>query len=212
MPALTAPALTQSQVGALAKIACGIEAGSGIALLCGPSGVGKTTVLEHLAAELSADDHDALPVHDVSYWLGTDDDLPRAVLADDAHTASEADLIRLAARCRARRPSASLVLAGQGRLLTLVSRDRRLEQATRITAAILPGEISDTEFLVQQHSAAAFLDDATMLAMHEIAGGVPADIVRLLDLALVVAESDQMDRVSADAIETIHRRLSPRAA
>jgi len=164
MPTLTAPALTQSQVGALAKIACGIEAGSGIALLCGPSGVGKTTVLEHLAAELSADVHDTVPVHDVSYWLSTDDDLPLAVLADDAHTASEADLIRLAARCRARRRSASLVLAGQGRLLTLVSRDRRLEQATRITAAILPGAISDTEFLVHQHSAAAFLDNATVLA------------------------------------------------
>lgn len=212
MPTTTAPALTQPQIGALAKIACGLEAGSGIALLCGPSGVGKTTILERLAAELSQDEEGTIAVRSVDQWLTTDAEFPHVVLADDAHLASQADLSRLAARCRARRPSAPLVLAGQGRLLTLVSRDRKLEQATRLTAAILPGDLSDTAILVENHLAAACLDETTLPTIHDIAGGVPADIVRLLDLVAVVAQANEGSFVSAAAIETIHRRLSPCAA
>lgn len=212
MTSMTCHPLTPPQLGALAKVACGIESGSGITLLCGPSGVGKTTILEHLAADRSSEEHDALVIRDVTWWLATEDDLPGVVLADNAHMATEADLVRLAARCRSRRPAASLVLAGQGRLLTLVARDRRLEQATVLTAAILPGHLRDTTFLVEHHGMSTRVDQPTLAAIHEIAAGVPADIRRLLDLAGVVAGSDRDSRISPDTIEAIHRRLSPCAA
>ena len=119
--------LTEPQLAALAKVACGIETGAAVALLCGPAGVGKTTVLEQLASDprLAPDD---LPIRDVAAWLSTPGDLPAVLLADDAHLASEHDLAQLLARAKSRRPAAAVILAGQGRLLTLVARDRRIEQ------------------------------------------------------------------------------------
>lgn len=210
MTSTTCLALTQPQLGALAKITCGVEGRSGIVLLCGPSGVGKTTVLEHLASDLQAEDP-GCTIRGIDEWLANDE-FPSVVIADDAHTASEADLIRLASRCRARRPAASVVLAGQSRLLTLMARDRRLEQATRLTAALLPGCLDDTASLVRHHAESLQEDEPTIVAIHEIAGGVPAEIVRLLDLAAVVAGSARDGRPSPGLIEMIHRRLSPRAA
>jgi energy-coupling factor transporter ATP-binding protein EcfA2 len=210
MPATTCLSLTQIQLGALAKLTCGVEGRSGIVLLCGPSGVGKTTVLEHLATDLQAEDP-ACTVRGVDEWL-TSEEFPSVVIADDAHTASEGDLSRLAARCRARRPAAPLVLAGQSRLLTLIARDRRLDQATRLTAALLPGCLDDTASLARRHAGGLEGDEPTIVAIHEIAGGVPAEIVRLLELAAVVTEADRDGRLSPSLIETIHRRLSPRAA
>jgi len=210
MVSTTSVSLTQPQLGALAKITCGIESRSGIVVLCGPSGVRKTTVLEHLAADLQSEDPDCT-VRSVDAWLQRDE-LPSVVITDDAHMASDVELIRLATRCRTRSPSASLVLAGQGRLLTLMARDRRLDQATKLTAAILPGHLEDTTSLVHHRADGLLLDEASIMAIHEIAGGVPAAIFRLVDLARVVSGSDRDGRVSPGTIETIHRRLSPRAA
>ena len=210
MTSTTSLSLTQPQLGALAKITCGIESRSGIVLLCGPSAVGKTTVLEHLAADLQTEDP-GCTVRGVDEWLASDH-LPSVVIADDAHMARDADLICLAARCRARHPSASLVLAGQGRLLTLMARDRRLEQATKLTASILPGLLDDTASLVRDHADGVLVDEAGIIAIHEITGGVPAEILRLIDLARVVRGSDRDHHLAPGTIEMIHRRLSPRAA
>lgn len=210
MTSTTSLSLTQPQLGALAKITCGIESRSGIVLLCGPSAVGKTAVLEHLAVDLQTEDP-GCAVRSVDEWLASDD-LPSVVIADDAHMATDADLIRLAARCRARRPSASLVLAGQGRLLTLMARDRRLEQATKLTASLLPGHLDDTAALVRDHADGVLVDEAGIIAIHEITGGVPAGILRLIDLARVVTGSDRDRRIAPGTIEMIHSRLSPRAA
>ncbi len=212
MTSTTCLSLTQPQLGALAKITCGIESRSGIALLCGPSGVGKTTVLQHLAADLQTEDP-GCAVRSVNDWLD-DDEFPSVVIADDAHMAPDADLIRLATLCRTRHPSAALVLAGQGRLLTLVARDRRLEQATKLTAAILTGHLDDTAVLVHRHADGLMVDEASITAIHEITGGVPAEVLRLVNLARVVAGSGsgRDGRLSPGTIEMIHRRLSPRAA
>jgi hypothetical protein len=67
--------LTEPQLAALAKVACGIETGAVVALLCGPAGVGKTTVLEHLASDPRVTPDD-LPIRDVAAWLSTPGDLP----------------------------------------------------------------------------------------------------------------------------------------
>jgi hypothetical protein len=205
--------LTEPQLTALAKVACGIEAGAVVALLCGPAGVGKTTVLEHLASDprLTPDD---LPIRDVATWLSTPGDLPAVLLADDAHLANEHDLTQLLARAKARRPAAAVVLAGQGRMLTLVTRDRRIEQAVRIRAALLPGSAVDTAALVTATAPAAAqrFADAAILAIHEIAGGVPADVVRLTELAGLVAPALADGLVTADDVEAVHRRFAPQAA
>ena len=205
--------LTAPQAAAIAKVACGIEAGAGVAVLCGPAGVGKTTVLEQLAADPRAA-HEELPIRDVAAWLATSDDLPPIMLVDDAHLASDHELVQLFARAVARRPAAAVVLTGQGRLLTLVARDRRIEQAVRIRVSLLPGGLADTSALVSAIRPAdgPRLDEAAIVAIHEIAGGVPGNVVRLAELAVLVASESTHGLITADDVEAVHRRLAPQAA
>ena len=204
--------LTAPQAAALAKVACGIGTAAGVAVLCGPAGVGKTTVLEQLACDprLTPDN---LAIRDVAVWLATGD-LPPIVLVDDVHLASDHDLAQLLVRAKARRPAAAVILAGQGRLLTLVARDRRIEQAVRIRAALLPGSLVDTAALVPTTAQAdgPRFDEAAIVAIHEIAGGVPGDVVRLAELAGLVAPELADGPITADDIEAVHRRLAPQAA
>lgn len=205
--------LTEPQLAALAKVACGIEAGAGVTLLCGPAGVGKTTVLEHLAADPRLG-HDPLPIRDAAAWLATAADLPAIVFVDDAHLASVEDVARLVASATSRRPAAAVALVGQGRLLTLVARDRRIEQAVRIRATLLPGSLTDTSALVTATAPAdgPGFDEQAVLAIHEIAGGVPGNVLRLTELAGVVATEFTAGPITAADVEAVHRRLAPQAA
>jgi energy-coupling factor transporter ATP-binding protein EcfA2 len=208
------PPLTEPQQAALAKVGCGIEAAAGLALLCGPSGVGKSTVLAHLADAVRQQGK-SLGVQSVADWLGSEARLTDVVAADDAHLATEADLAALMDRCRSRRPGAVLVLAGEGRLLTLVGRNSGLARAVRIQAALLPGSLADTRALLTIGTPSAIAteaDDPATAAIHEIAAGVPADVLRLAEWAGVVASSRPDGRVTAADVEAIHRRLSPQAA
>jgi type II secretory pathway predicted ATPase ExeA len=210
---MTQSSLTLPQRAALAKVACVIEAAGGLALLSGPSGVGKTLVLEALAADERLADR-CSGVRDVAGWLAEADDLPRLVLADDAHLATEDDLMRLLARCRAGQ-AAAVVLAGQGRLLTLVAREHRLEQAVRIRSTLLPGSLADTEQLLaagRERTGWPLFDSAALTTIHEVTAGIPADIVRLADLAGVVVAGRADGCLTSAEIEAIHRRLTPHAA
>lgn len=212
MSAIAAP-LTAPQAAALAKVACGIEAGAGVALLCGPAGVGKTTVLEHLASDPRLA-YERLPIRDVAVWLATAGELPPILLVDDAHLASDHELVQLITRAKAHRPAAAVILAGQGRLLTLIGRDRRIEQAVRILAALLPGSPADTSALLAATLPAdgPSFDEAAIVALHEIAGGVPGDIVRLVELVNLVSPELAAGLFTADDVEALHRRLAPHAA
>lgn len=205
--------LTEPQSAALAKLACGATGGEGLGLLCGPPGVGKTTVLERLAADLRALGR-TVAVADVAAWLAPAAAPAAIVIADDAHLADAADLGRLLARCRSEWSGAALVLAGQGRLLTLLARDPRLSQAARIRAILLPGSVADTAALLERRGLGGGprFDDRAVATLHEIAGGTPADVARLADLAEVVAAARPAGLVTAADIEALHRRLSPRAA
>lgn len=205
--------LTELQSAALAKLACGLTAGEGLALLCGPPGVGKTRVLERLAADLRALGR-SVDVADVASLLAPSAASADIVLADDAHLADAADLGRLLARCRTSRSGAALVLAGQGRLLTLLARDPRLSQAARIRAILPPGSLADTAALLEHRAVAGGirLGERAIAVLHELAGGTPADVIRLAELADVVAASSPDGQATAADIEAIHRRLSPQAA
>lgn len=204
------PRLTEPQFVALAKVACGSEAGGGITLLVGPAGVGKSTVIEALIADRPA----MAAVRPLEAWLEANPhELPSTLIVDDAHLATETCLASLLVRVRTRRPEAALVLAGQGRLFTLVARDTRLQQAVRIRATLLPGSQSDSRGLAE----ASLPPNATLgpdaaAAIHEISGGVPAAIVRLTELAAVIATARTDGRVTASDVEAIHGRLSPLAA
>lgn len=206
--------LTAAQRAAVAKLACGCEQAGGIALLCGPGGVGKTTVLTELAAAIAP--RRSVGRADTAHWADAAM-LPDIVLVDDAHLADETTLARLLQRCRDRKPPACLVLAGEGRLFTLMTRDTRLEQAVRIRVALPAFTAAETRVLVAATLARVAgrpvdMAEATARAVHEIAAGTPAAVVRLAELAGVMAAARPDDPLSATDIEAIHGRLSPAAA
>jgi type II secretory pathway predicted ATPase ExeA len=214
------PTLAESRQAVVARLAYAVEQPGAVALLCGPPGVGKTLVLAALAE--SAPLRPRTPViRPLVGWLDGSEagPLPEVVLADDAHAADAADLARLVDRCHSRRPAAGLVLAGEGRLLSLVSRDARLERAVRLRAALRPFTLAETRGLLDAMLFAAAAAgtrgeprDATARTIHEIAAGIPAAVERLADLAGVIAESRPGRDLAAADIEAIHRRLSLSAA
>ena len=214
MSAPTPDRLTDAQRAAVAKLACGCEQAGGVALLCGPGGVGKTTVLEVLTAAIGA--RRSVGLGDATHWAEATA-LPEVVVVDDAHQADEATLGRLLQRCRDRRPAAGLVLAGEGRLFTLMTRDTRLEQAVRIRVALPAFTAAETRRLLEATLAGVAgrpvaVQDAPARTVHEIAAGAPAAVIRLAELAGVLAASRPDGGLSVDDVEAIHGRLSPAAA
>lgn len=197
-----------AQDAALARLQYALAGPPAVALLCGAAGVGKSLVLSCLAArlaeagvghvgpapaaELAARGHGPAP--------GT------VVLADDAHESAGEDLLRLAA-------SGPVVLAGRGRLFTVVARDQRLVSRVALRAVVPPFTLDDTRRLVVERLGSAGIeapDDDVVRTVHEIAAGIPAAVERLVGMAGFLAGVGR--RVSVADIEAIHRRLDIGAA
>jgi type II secretory pathway predicted ATPase ExeA len=210
---------TPSQQAAIAKVAAAIARPGGVALLCGPAGVGKTTVAAAVVEGerrrgRSAESRDLAAWLDAAApWPGN---LPDVLVADAAHLAREGDLARLLAACRHRASPASLVLAGEGRVLTLVGRDTAIERAIHLRATLRPLSRDESGLVIQAALTAAGVDarsaDDAIDVIHEIGGGIAAAMLRLAHLAAVVAASRADGALSPRDIEAIHRRLSPLAA
>jgi DNA polymerase III delta prime subunit len=231
--------LTAAQEAAVARVGCavtdrdapstggpttgGATTGNSVVLLCGPAGVGKTTVLHAVRAGLVATcSSDIRTAADWSALLGTRAAvLPDVVIADDAHESSCGDILRLLNAVRSRRPRARLVLAGEGRLLSVVARDGRIGQAVGMRAILRPFTPAETRAVV-----ARFLDRGapseterhddplveTARSIHEIAAGMPGAVVRIAGQAAIMADTRPDRRLTAADIELVHRRLSLSAA
>ena len=97
--------LLPAQQSALAKIACAVVRPGAVALLCGPHGTGKTTLLTMLAADERLRDR-SVDRRDFDVWdaaTAPGAEPPDIVLVDDAHLAPDGGLARLVVRCL-RRP------------------------------------------------------------------------------------------------------------
>jgi hypothetical protein len=207
--ARTDAVLTAAQEAALARLFCAVTgavgrgaATGGISLLCGPAGTGKTTLARRLGAGLATE------VRPLAAWLDATT-LPDLVVADDAHETDAATLAGFIARCAARRPAAGLVLVGEGRLLTLVSRDPRIERAIGLRAILRPCTPADTRDLLVRHGGHAV---AAVQTVHEITGGIAVEIIRLAGLAGILADSRPGGRLEPADIEVVQRRLTPACA
>lgn len=217
MHAMATTVLTDGQRAAVAKLACGTESPGSLAVLCGPPGTGKTTVLAHLAAARAREGRSSACMR-LAEWLPEAPAvhaLPDLVIADDAHDAEAEAIAALLAACRSRRPAAAVVLAGEGRLLTLVSRDRQVERMVTLRATLHPLSAAETRRLVEPilpgvAATPEFADVARTI--HEIAAGIPRVALKLAELAAVVAAGRGDGSLTVADVEQIHRRLLLQAA
>ena len=223
------PPLTGPQEAAVAKLAYAAGQSGAITVLCGPAGVGKTTVLrvavtDGLAqgqtsqlvswAEVRADRGD-LAAGRGQLAASEDAAAPDLLLIDDAHRAVAAELVECVERWRRRHAGIAIVLAGEGRLLSLVASDARLEQSVRLRATLPTFTLAESRRLLAPTLAVGAAEgdgDAVIRTIHEIAGGVPAISVRLAEIAAMIAAADPGRRITPDDVETIHGRLSLSAA
>lgn len=216
MPVSLPCQLVESRQAAAARLAYAVQRPGSLAVLCGPPGTGVSSVLALLAAApgIASCQPAVRPLRD---WHddAVGDPLPDVVLADDAHACDGTMIHRLFDRCRRRRPAASLVLAGQGRLLSLIARDPGLDRVVLLRAVLRPFSLAETRRVLDTmlaRPAAARLDDGVAQAIHELAAGIPATVARLAELAGVVAAGQPDGGLSARDIQAIHRRLCTQAA
>ncbi|RLS35775.1 MAG: hypothetical protein DWH79_01130 [Planctomycetota bacterium] len=202
--------LTAAQRAALARIAYATEQPSGVVLLCGAAGVGKTLILASVRNSPGGE-MALLPLEQLLDSLRVGEPLPGILLVDDAHLAPSADLAEAVERSVGR----CLVLAGRGRLLTLAGRDSRIDRRVRLRATLPPFGLSDSARLVVERIPGADghgPSEEVVRTFHEIAAGIPAALLRLIDLAAVVAAAEPLQTISVNDVEEIHRRLCLQAA
>ena len=208
--------LVESREAAAARLAYAMQRPGSLAVLCGPPGTGVSTVLSLLTTTAHGGSRQSV-VRSLRDWHddAADSPLPDIVLADDAHTCDGTMIHRLLDRCRRRRPAASLVLAGHGRLLSLIARDANLERAVLLRAVLRPFSAAETRRVLDtmlERPDTARPDDAVVHTIHELAAGIPATVARLAELVGIVAASRPDGSLSVRDIEAIHRRLCLHAA
>jgi len=209
--------LTSAQAAALARLATALERPGSLAVCAGPAGTGTSTVLAQLAAAAS---RSGLTVDERP---GFDIDPPAAppagadlVILDDAHDAADGALSRIVAEIRRRNAAARIVLAGRGRLFTLLARDPALESRVMLRAILRPFTAGESARLVSAVCGRGNEPPDALAGVaatiHEIAGGLPAGVIRLAEWSLLVLGSRPEQPLVAADIEALHRRLALSAA
>lgn len=206
--------LTAGQQAALARLGCALERPGSLAVVCGPAGTGVTLLLRHLEAATSRSR--TVACRAFSAWESIDPARwPDIVIADDAHDAGDGAIGRLITRVRARHPGAGVVLAGRGRVFTLLARDLAVESQVGLRAVLHPFTAAETAALLAGACLPPGVSSDALApvarTIHEIAGGVPAVALRLAGMAVLVAASRGGPLEPTD-VEALHRRVSLTAA
>ena len=221
----SACAAVGNQQSAVARLLYAVRQPGGLAVLSGPGGTGVSTVLGWLAADLEQTGHPVLQLSarslrgaDYSVVASSQTvhaPLPPVVLVDDAHAAAEGVLTACVQQCGDMIPAVSVVLAGRGRLLTLLARERDLGERIRLRAVLRALTVDETEEMVARRFAAAGIDQFEIgvpSVIHAIAAGIPQAVGQLLETVLLVAATQPDHRLRCEDIERMHERLSLAAA
>jgi hypothetical protein len=209
------PQLTESQQVAVARLRYAISQKRSLALLAGPAGSGCTTVLTAVAeAAVQAGRNVQWTMPSRPLAERTQGRVHRAdlVLCDDGHEADVATLSRHLDEVWRTHPEAAVVLAGRGRLLTLVARDTQLAGQLRLRAVLTPLTLAETAVLWRAGRAGVAEDDAVIRTVQEITAGIPRCVTRLREIADVLTQANPHRPLVVDDIEAIQRRLLLEAA
>jgi general secretion pathway protein A len=139
------------------------------------------------------------------------------VIVDEAHLLEDCgalETLRLLLNFEpAGRPALALVLVGQMNLISAVGRLPSLEQRVSVKALLRAFTPEETAGYLRHRLAAAgaagreiFTSDA-MEAVHYLSHGLPRQINRLADLALLVGFADRLQRLDAQQIEAVSEEL-----
>ena len=215
--------LTKPQQAALARLLYAVRRPGGMAVLCGPGGTGVTTLLTQLLKSLAAAgsnvvrlsgrhlDHKLMAQAPERVSRDGGPGVQQVVLLDDAHLAEAAVLADLVASLRAESEARGIVLAGRGRLLTLLAREQDLQQQVLLRAVLPPWTLLETEAYVLDRLAATGVGGwaaAVPLTVHEITAGIPRMVQRLVESVLLVAVTHPDHTLTCDDVERMDERLS----
>lgn len=107
----------------------------------------------------------------------------------------------------------SLIFSGQNELLSRIRRIPQLDERLGVKCILRPMGYEETLGYVTHRirmggvSRALFAPDA-MEALFELSGGIPRQINRLCDLALLVGLADNSEQVSAGQVEAVSEELT----
>ncbi|MGA0039291.1 MAG: hypothetical protein ACO3NZ_05545, partial [Pirellulales bacterium] len=137
-------------------------------------------------------------------------------IVDDAHkTYDGAELAEVVEAGLVQQAHAAVVLVGEGRLLTLLARQPDLEQRVDLRAPLKPWGLQDTRLLTSRllPGFGGMPDaDSLCLRIHELAAGIPRQLMRLIETVAMVRSAEPKHLVTVDDLETFHRRLFVQAA
>ncbi|MCC6510529.1 MAG: AAA family ATPase [Pirellulaceae bacterium] len=241
---------------AVLKLHYTIENRRAAGLLCGPTGVGKTFLIQALRKQLSlpfqAVTNLVFPALDQTQWLcyfadavdaahsgnstttatalsrfekallsSIDAKTHPTVIVDEAHLLEQYDLLeplRLMLNVAADRAPGeaawTLVLVGQEITMAQVERYQALDE--RLAVKCLVGRMKPEETLsyiqhrlrVAHGDASQIFEPAALEAIECLSQGLPRRINRLCDLALMIGYAEEMHRVSAEVIDSVHADLA----
>lgn len=186
-------------------------------------------LLVYLAEELGAPPAEA-PRHTVEecvrrlqFYLTENARLERhaVVVVDEAHLLEDCgtfETLRLLLNFEvAAKPTLSLLLVGQMGLVSAVGRQPSLAERVAVSTVLRPLSAEETAGYVRHRLHAAgttrdvFTPDA-LEALHYHAHGIPRQINRLADLALLVGFADQLPELTSAEIEAVSEELVALAA
>jgi type II secretory pathway predicted ATPase ExeA len=109
-------------------------------------------------------------------------------------------------------PHATLVLIGQTGLLPALGRMPQLDERMAVKCLLRPLHLEETMAYVQHRLAVAgaertIFEPAATEALHQLTGGVPRQINRLCDLALLIGFAEELGALGAEQIEAVSRDL-----
>ncbi len=106
----------------------------------------------------------------------------------------------------------TLIFVGQPSLLPLLDRHRDLEERLAVKCLLRPLDVDETMAYVghrlqEAGRKQAIFTDRALELLHGLAHGIPRQINRLCDLALLIGYADEQEQIDAAAIEAVANEL-----